>query len=1090
MNTSILKRLSFLPLLLMGFSVCADNWPTHMHDNRRSGVSNEELDFSRLDMAWKLTSPIPQKTAWAGPAPWDSYRDDDPLDALRNFDDAPFVTVVGDQVFVGSSVTDSAYALDRQTGAVQWIYPTDGPVRFPPTWHDDKVYFGSDDGYVYCVNAADGSLVWKYTPIPEAERRLIGNNGRLIPLWPVRTGVAIEDGKVYFAASLTTWNTTYLCALDAATGAQVYKVNGGTTPMGSIMLQGDLIYLLQGRVSPTIFNRTTGASSGSFGGGADCGAYALVTVDGDLITNYDNRGDFGVKKWNKSTSLLATHAKANSIVSAGTTLYVLTDTTLTALGNGGTATLWSVPCDTPFSLIKAGSALVAGGNNKVVAYNSADGSIIWEQAVDGRAAGLAVAQSSLVVSTDEGHVIAFGTSDTKISNEGGATGISSTMATLQGAVSSASVGSHHVRLYWGDEDLGSTLAGWDHEVDLGIVGDGALAQLVTGLVGNDTYYYRYAVSNSLTAAWVMATSSEWFSTGEISLSVDFAELSEESAAPATLTIQRPAGSEDEELCVEFSVSGTATADGDYVALPSKAILPAGTGQVQLLVTPIDDLEMSEPLETIQVSLSPGEYILGTPSSVVFTLTDNDSLNPSEFRYQAKISFPGYVKAETLDDFPVLVTFEEGRGGFSYSQCAPGGGDLRFSSALRDEMLSYEIESWNPAGTSYVWVKVPALDAAGFIRAYWGHATKTTTQSNSEWVWNNDYIGVWHLDESTGNRKDSSPDARTGVPSGVTSASGILLGAMEVNSGQSVDVGGGKSSAPDLGLPDQQITVEAWVNLDSRPEWGGFIGFLQDNGSDEHGWSLGTYQSKFYLCVSGGGNGLTYLLSPAVPPLNQWLYVVGSYDGSTMRLYVDGQMVSSSAQEIGTIDYIDSWLTLGSYKDDNENISSDGTIDEGRISSTIRSADWIWATYKTISDSSNFTAIGALYADTDADGMEDDWEIATFGDMITAGKTTDWDEDGMRDVDEFRAGTGAKDPSSVLFGALDRVSAAPDEIDITWYARQGRIYFVEECTNLTSGAWSRISENIVGSDDTKIIRVNTGADVSSFFKICLDYDPAQ
>ena len=42
---------------------------------------------------------------------------------------------------------------------------------------DGSAYFGSDDGYVYCLDGKDGSLVWKYRPGPSDEK-IIGNDGK------------------------------------------------------------------------------------------------------------------------------------------------------------------------------------------------------------------------------------------------------------------------------------------------------------------------------------------------------------------------------------------------------------------------------------------------------------------------------------------------------------------------------------------------------------------------------------------------------------------------------------------------------------------------------------------------------------------------------------------------------------------------------------------------------------------------------------------------------------------------------------------------------------------------------------------------
>ena len=402
----------------------AEDWPTHLHDNRRSAVTSENLDFSKLKLAWEKQSPVPQQTAWAGPALWDvdhwgsaPATDGKTQDALRNFDDAPFVTVAGDLVFSGSAMTDCVSAYDRETGSSKWVFRTLGPVRFPPTYWEGKVYVGSDDGFVYCLNATNGVLNWKYTPIPKEDYRLIGNNGSLIPKWPVRTGVAIQDGTLYFASSLTSWDKTYLCALDARSGKEIYKVDGGTTPMGSILVTDQLIYLMQGRLSPSVFDRKTGKVDGSIGRHYDAGSYALVSVDGSLVANYAHVRDkshvargCGLKEWGKTETnmtVLASFKDANNLIEDQGVLYILTDTGLFAKGDHGSSTLWKIKTDTPFALIKAGDALLAGGNNVVIAYSAKDGSELWKQAVDGRVSGLTVANGSLFVGTDEGHVFAF-----------------------------------------------------------------------------------------------------------------------------------------------------------------------------------------------------------------------------------------------------------------------------------------------------------------------------------------------------------------------------------------------------------------------------------------------------------------------------------------------------------------------------------------------------------------------------------------------------------------------------------------------------------------------------------------------------------
>ena len=115
-------------------------------------------------------------------------------------DNALHVAIADGNVYFGSSVTNKVCSIDSASGSFNWTFFTEGPVRFAPTVADNRVYFGSDDGYVYCLDALNGSLIWKYRAGP-GDEKVIGN-GRMISLWPVRTSVLVDEGKVYFGAGV------------------------------------------------------------------------------------------------------------------------------------------------------------------------------------------------------------------------------------------------------------------------------------------------------------------------------------------------------------------------------------------------------------------------------------------------------------------------------------------------------------------------------------------------------------------------------------------------------------------------------------------------------------------------------------------------------------------------------------------------------------------------------------------------------------------------------------------------------------------------------------------------------------------------
>lgn len=168
----------------------------------------------------------------------------------------------------------------------------------------------------------------------------------------------------------------------------------------------------------------------------------------------------------------------------------------------------------------------------------------------------------------------------------------------------------------------------------------------------------------------------------------------------------------------------------------------------------------------------------------------------------------------------------------------------------------------------------------------------------------------------------------------------LLDVSNIGSGKAVniaengwiDCSNGKASAISLGLPTSEITVEAWVKPSSYTKWHSFVSFIQDNGSFERGWSLETRDANKmgFALKSVNQSSLTYLETNNAWQEDTWYHIAGVYTGDTLKVYVNGELEATSTAQSGAIDYADSWLSIGSYKDDNEDVRVDAAIDEVRI----------------------------------------------------------------------------------------------------------------------------------------------------------------
>mgnify|MGYP003328146029 CR=1 FL=1 len=175
-------------LCLVTSSLAAD-WPTYLHNNSRNGGTAESLPRA-LAPAWVYSTPAAPELAFSGPRR-------DPIEGkvMRHrvaFDRALQPVAAGGRVFFGSSVDHNLYCRDAASGEMLWSFYTEGPIRLAPTVWQGKVYFGSDDGYVYCLQAKDGcrrvqgrgqAEVYEVYPVvleQGLERRMDGDSGHVL----------------------------------------------------------------------------------------------------------------------------------------------------------------------------------------------------------------------------------------------------------------------------------------------------------------------------------------------------------------------------------------------------------------------------------------------------------------------------------------------------------------------------------------------------------------------------------------------------------------------------------------------------------------------------------------------------------------------------------------------------------------------------------------------------------------------------------------------------------------------------------------------------------------------------------------------
>ncbi len=188
------------------------DWPMWRYDHNRSASTPEQL-ADDLYLQWTV-SYSPRIPVW-----------DDPLNQnLMQFDRIFEPIVAENKIFIGFNDQDKVAALDISTGKELWHFFTDGPVRLPLAYNKGKLFFTGDDGFLYCLNASEGELIWKKLLAPSSVK-LLGNK-RFISMWPARGGIVIRDNVIYTAASIFPLMGTFIYAINADDGSVIWKNEG------------------------------------------------------------------------------------------------------------------------------------------------------------------------------------------------------------------------------------------------------------------------------------------------------------------------------------------------------------------------------------------------------------------------------------------------------------------------------------------------------------------------------------------------------------------------------------------------------------------------------------------------------------------------------------------------------------------------------------------------------------------------------------------------------------------------------------------------------------------------------------------------
>lgn len=332
-----------------------------------------------------------------------------------------------------------------------------------------------------------------------------------------------------------------------------------------------------------------------------------------------------------------------------------------------------------------------------------------------------------------------------------------------------------------------------------------------------------------------------------------------------------------------------------------------------------------------------------------------------FSYYSPETVNGSQVPSTQTDFPRLINVTDARfkttGNGGHVQNSSGFDIRPYSDSGLTSALTYELERYNASsGEVIMWVKIPSISNGNVVYLGYGDAGLNSDGSSTA-TWSNNFLGVYHLKDGSSLDVNSATGSNNGTNNSATATTGKIDGAAAFVSASSqyIDLG--------TGMAPTKITLSAWVNATSFPNsynstivrWAtasASFAYLQVKSTGK--LSAGVAAEILNPTYDGSG---TFTLST-----DTWYYLVLTYGfdtGEDFRTYVNASQDNSLTQRgalktnSATTDIAKDPINSGRFWD--------GKIDEARVASVFRSANWVTTEYNNQSAPQTFATLGTEVA---------------------------------------------------------------------------------------------------------------------------------
>jgi hypothetical protein len=326
------------------------------------------------------------------------------------------------------------------------------------------------------------------------------------------------------------------------------------------------------------------------------------------------------------------------------------------------------------------------------------------------------------------------------------------------------------------------------------------------------------------------------------------------------------------------------------------------------------------------------------------------------------------ESASVKEFPLLVRLSKET--FNFSQAQPHGEDVRFSADGKP--LALQIDMWDAAlGVAAVWVRIPVINGntRQLITMHWGKAD-AESQSNGKAVFNasNGHVVAMHLGDSHQHVIDEVGTVSP-MDSGTTSSPGVIGFARHFDVGNGIACG---EKLREMPMGANANTTQAWIRAE------------QVN-TTVVGWGNEQAQGKVVMQIRSPPQVRMdcYFSNADVAgkdrlPMREWVHLAHTYTAGDSRVYVNGRLAGQTMRNDSPLDIrTPSRMWLGGWYGNND---FQGEIDEVRISSVTRSADWIRLEYENQKPLQ--TLVGTLVQPGNSFSVSQDKVILNEGQSLT------------------------------------------------------------------------------------------------------------